>query len=617
MVTIAATKRTAPPTWAVLERQLIDAIDQAAPIYIDKYTRPDGSLIWIEEYPGDGVWVDDLYEAFFNWPLYYSLGGSEYIGERAVEQWNAVTRQVTDDYGRIANEFVCDDDWFHNSENYVYFYALGLSDPTNAEMMKRARRFSGFYLAEDPEVPNYDPERSIIRSPFSGSRGPLFHARWNDVRYNIEHGHVKLSPIFEIPAAWTERQEHRNRSGGEKPWFEDAKKREQIHALFDKIIMEGDVPVNLGAVGLVAHTFTLTGEKKYRQWIVDYVEAWMDRIEKNGGIIPDNVGLNGRIGENRNGQWWGGLYGWTALYSHQMMFTAMTVASTCAHLVTGDDSYLDLTRSQFDLLLEHAIERDGQVLVPQRHNEKGWTDFGPMGHQPPIHLWFASQEERDWQRLETMRRGVEQEWCTVRSNDPRSCDDRAWIRYLAGDCPEFPEAILQGNYREMMRRMDLIAADEKDLTDPAQSDVHHWLQRNPIVTEALQVLTTGSPQTIYWGGMARGRVRYFDTRKDRPGLPEDVAALVSSIRPDGIDLTLVNLSPHRTRELTVQAGAFGEHRFTIAATEGDDRSTPIDAQHFNVSLLPGCEVSLSIGMKLHCNTPSCAFPWHESGIPFR
>ena len=615
---LTATKRTSPPTWAVLERQLIDAIDQTASIYIDKYTRSDGSLNWIKEYPGDGVWVDDLYEAFFNWPLYYSLGGSEYIGKKAVDQWNAVTRQVTDDYGRIADDFVCNDDWFHNAENYVYFYALGLSDPSNTKMMERALRFSGFYLAENKDIPNYDPIHHIIRSPFSGSLGPLSHARWNDVRYNIEHGHTTLLPNFEIPSEWTEHPGSWNRkSSGKKLWWEDPKKREQIHALFDKIVMEGDVPVNLSVVGLVAHTFTLTGEEKYRRWIVDYVGSWMDRIEKNGGIIPDNVGLNVRIGENRDGQWWGGFYGWMGKYSHQMMFSAMTVASTCAHMVTGDKSYLDLARSQLDLLLDKAVEREGQLLVPHRHNEKGWTDFGPMGHQPPIHLWFASQEERDWQRLEMMYQGVEEQWNTVRSNDLRSCDDRAWIRYLAGDCPQFPEAILQGNYREMMRRMDLISNDEKDLTDPAQSDVHHWLNRNPIHTEALQVLTTGAPQTIYWGGIARGRVRYFDTGKTRPGLPQDVAALVSSIQPDGINLTLVNLSPYKNRELTVQAGTFGEHRFTTATSEDNEKPILIDANHFNVSLSPGCEISLSIGMKLHSNTPSCALPWHKSGIPSR
>ena len=62
MKSIESSVRTAPPAWAVLERQLMRAIDEAAPVYLDKYTRPGGSLIWREDYPGDGVWADDLYE---------------------------------------------------------------------------------------------------------------------------------------------------------------------------------------------------------------------------------------------------------------------------------------------------------------------------------------------------------------------------------------------------------------------------------------------------------------------------------------------------------------------------------------------------------------------------
>ena len=301
-----------------------------------------------------------------------------------------------------------------------------------------------------------------------------------------------------------------------------------------------------------------------------------------------------------------------------MMFNAMTVASTCAHLVTGDKGYLDLVRSQFDMLLERAVERDGRVLIPYRHNEEGWVGHAPMGHQQPIQLWFASQEEGDWQRLETIRKGAEEEWGSVRQNDPRGGDDRAWTRYLAGDCPGFPEEVLQANYREMMRRMDLIESDDADLTDLSQTDEHHWLQRNPVVTEALQLLTTGGHQTNYWGGLARGRVRYFDRGGQRPGLPDDVAALVSAVRPDGVDLTLVNLSPHRSRELTVQAGSFGEHRFSTAVEAGESAApVPVNGRHFGVELRPGTEIELRLDMDLHCHRPSCAFPWHGGAIPFR
>ena len=43
------------------------------------------------------------------------------------------------------------------------------------------------------------------------------------------------------------------------------------------------------------HAFLLTGRAEYRQWVLDYVEAWAERIRANDGICPDNVGLGGRI----------------------------------------------------------------------------------------------------------------------------------------------------------------------------------------------------------------------------------------------------------------------------------------------------------------------------------
>ncbi len=600
MAQISSFRQTQPPAWAVLERQLLDAMNQAAPLFIDKYTRPGGSLIWREEYPGDGVWVDDLYEAFFNWPLFYALGGSEYIGTKAVQQWNAITQQVTYDYGRITNEFINDDDWFHNSENYVYFYALGLSDPTNAAMLRRAQRFAGFYMNEDPDVPNYDPQLRLIRSPFSGSKGPLFHARYADVEYNLVHGHTTLGPGFDLP--------HK--------WFNDPRERERIHARFDAIVMQGDIPVNLGVVPLIAHAYLLTGEVKYRTWITNYVDVWLERIHQNNGIIPDNIGLNGGIGENRQGQWWGGFYGWAATFSQQMIGSALTIAAESAHLVTGDASYLELLRSQLDMLIAQGHEIDGSLQVPARHKDEGWTDFGTMRPDPAINLWHASMTNSDWDRLEHLRRGNEKAWQQVTVRGPRAADDRAWTRYLAGDCPNYPEAILQANYQEVCRRTAMILEDTTDMT--THTNEHHWLERNPIHTEALAQLTMGGPQTVYWGGLCRGRVRHFDALQQRPGLPPDTAALVSRLEAQSMDLTLVNLSVHEARQVTVQAGSFGEHSF-LQATVLDAAIEPIkiNAKTFVVNLKPASQIDLRLSMQLHCNHPTYAYPWHQDTIPFR
>ena len=54
-----------------------------------------------------------------------------------------------------------------------------------------------------------------------------------------------------------------------------------------------------------------TGEEKYKRWVLEYVDSWIRRIQENDGIIPDNVGPTGKVGEAREGQWWGGLHGWS------------------------------------------------------------------------------------------------------------------------------------------------------------------------------------------------------------------------------------------------------------------------------------------------------------------
>ena len=599
---IEATRRTSPPAWAVLERRLIDAMDEAAPVFLEKYTRPGGALIWQEEYPGDGVWADDLYEAFFNWPHYYALGGSEYCGRKSLTEWNAITRQLAVDYGRVTDEFVNDDDWFHNAENYIYFYALGMVDPTVRDNVARARRFAALYTGENGAIANYDPETHTIRSPFTGSAGPLFHARWADVRYNLEHGHATLGPGDPLPEAW----------------WEDADLRQKVHERFDHVVMHSDVVVNLGTVPLVATAFLYTGDERYRKWIVDYVEAWIERTRTNDGIVPDNVGPAGRIGERREGQWWGGHYGWTALYGHQMMGCALTIAAEAAQLVTGDAAYLDLPRMWLDLLLDKAVPGPhGQLLPPHSHtSEQGWTNHRPVHAHHPIHLWAASMDEGDWERVERFRAGDEQGWATVSSRGPRQPDDRAWSRWLAGDLADYPERILQANYQEVVRRLDRVVADDQDLT---RMDVHHWQQVNPVHTEALVHLTTGGPQTVYWGGLAVGRLRYYDADRRRPGLPRDVAALVRRLGAASAAVSLVNLSVGTPHEVVIGAGSFGEHAFTEVRLAGGEKAAPrpLTGTWLHLRLPPGTEIDLELTMDRYCRVPSYAFPWHGGDVPVR
>ncbi|NND05504.1 MAG: hypothetical protein HKN87_03910, partial [Saprospiraceae bacterium] len=83
-----------PPHWALLERQLFDQLYPAALEFIAKYTNPDGTLNWRDEWPGiDGS--DDGYESFYNYPLFSALGGSMKLDSIARHLWDGVTRQFT------------------------------------------------------------------------------------------------------------------------------------------------------------------------------------------------------------------------------------------------------------------------------------------------------------------------------------------------------------------------------------------------------------------------------------------------------------------------------------------------------------------------------------------
>ena len=265
--------------------------------------------------------------------------------------------------------------------------------------MRRARRFAGFYLGEDPEAPNYDPRHRIVRSAVQRQQGAAGERQLQ--RRPLQH-----RARAHHPRAWLGR--HRPRSGGRT-----SSCGSRSTAASTRWSCREDVTVNLGIVPLVATAFLYTGEERCRRWIEEYAGAWIERTRANGGIVPDNVGRSGIVGETRDGEWWGGFYGWTGRFGHQMMSCAVTVAAEAALLVTGDEGYLDLPRMHLDTLIAHAREEEGRLLVPHKHTSDGWCEFGPAAPHMPVHLWAASMAAEDRDRLDALRRGREEEWAGV------------------------------------------------------------------------------------------------------------------------------------------------------------------------------------------------------------
>ena len=89
ITSIKATSFETPPTWAFLERQLLKTMEEAAQLMIRKYTEPGGALYFADD-------VDDLYELFYNWGLFYAIGAGDRMLDWALQQWNATTRWSDD-----------------------------------------------------------------------------------------------------------------------------------------------------------------------------------------------------------------------------------------------------------------------------------------------------------------------------------------------------------------------------------------------------------------------------------------------------------------------------------------------------------------------------------------
>ena len=588
-----------PPGWAALERRLLDVLSEAAVEFVDRYTRSGGTLIWKTS---GGASLDDLPESFYNIPLLYALGGDERLREISFREWNATNRQLTFDFHVLHNEFAGYGDWFHIGEGNQYFYLLALVDPSDHETVARACRFAGLYLNEDPEAPNYDARLKLIRSPHTGSLGPQFGNPEKAAPYGWSKGMATYGlPLEDLPGIAS---------------MEDLKNPENARRMgraMAERMERGDVPVNLAAAALVAHAYLFTGERKYADWVKEYIGAWLERTRQNGGITPDNVGLDGKIGADQNGKWWGGLYGWHWPHGYYSVGMALQIGAATALLVSGGDRhYLELPRSNMDHLIALGKTLNGSFLVPYKMGSRGWFDFQPIDRSLPTALWFLSQDPTDGQRLEKLRLASTVDWHIATHSsypnngyatlpEPRedcwNCDvegladwnvvanirnkeDRShegpWLRFLAGANPDYPEKILTESFGQIAWKMDqirrnvlLLEYDTRGTTqiDPSQVKLtnvheHHWQTINPVTTEALIQLTLGAPQLMYNGGLLHATLRYFDPERGRAGLPPDVAALVTRVEADRAVLQLINLNPFETREVIVQAGTFGEHQFT-------------------------------------------------------
>ena len=602
----------AAPDWALLERQLIETMNSAGKAFVKTYTLPDGALRWKERYEGGMNSSDDAYEAFRGYSLHYILGGSRELDTLHRRVWEGITRQFSR-YGQIYREFDGNWDWMHHGEGYVSLYPMGMADPRDARFRERSERFAAMYIGEDPEAPNYDPELKLMRASMNGSRGPkmVWSKRdWIPTNANLVYYHL---PFDDIPGV--------SSSTG---WINDHPENDQFASIVKVMsdrMAKGDVPINLTAAPLVANAFLYTGAGKYRRWITDYLGKWIELTEENHGIMPDNVGLSGKIGEYNDGNWWGGYYGWKWVRGGTDIVLASLTAAKVAFLLTGWKDWFELPRGQMAVMRSRGKVVAGVPTVPIRFdNDNGWHHFVPETSAPYVNLWQMTQAQQDWRQVERLAEAQ------IARGELRDVHLR-WAYYLKGRDPDFPEDAFRSDLRYVQNKLDRILNEHGD---PETWFDAKWLVLDPMPTDNLVRLTIGGIPVHKRGEMLHARLRYFDADRREPGLPQGVSALVTGIQEDVVELDLVNTNLFERRRVIIQAGAYGEDRIEEvtyrrardrqsarqrsrldAATE--DETLPVGRSHVLVEMSPGAGSHLRIRVSRHADTPSYEFPWRRGG----
>ena len=554
------------PHWALLERQLMAALPEAIEEFYAKYFDERGYLLCYPRWGAlDGP--DDAAENVTGWTELYALGGPERVLELYRQGIEGHMRQYTEARtvecplardGMYYKEFPTSFDFVHNAEGFHGLFQQGLAEPWDSTYQARMRRYAGFYMDEDPGAANYDPQHRLIRSVMTGSRGPVLR---------------RTTPIdwggdpFECEGRFTPLRWHRT--------WQDYVDHFSIYQ-----DVTGDTPCNLAVTVVALNAYLCTGDPKYRDWILEYADAWVGRAGENGGIIPSNVGLDGTIGGGAGGRWWGAVYGW----DHKAYFRSLApYGFGNALLVSGDQRFVDVWRRMIQAVSAHAKEIDGTLQYPQKHGDDGWYEFSPEPYDHgalEVFYWSMAEGDRALARREP------------------------WGAYLSGDAPDYPVTALSG---ELEALRDAMQRTREDTTTPDTRLSESMNAMNPgaCIWRLVELMLGGLPSR-HIGTAWHTRVRYFDLDRGRAGIPEDVASLVDSMSDDEVTVTLVNLSPVRRHALILQAGAYAEHQFT--AVQVDGTTTPLDEPAITVHLAPGAGARLTLQMKRYANQPTHAFP---------
>ncbi|MBT4136419.1 MAG: hypothetical protein HOE48_00825, partial [Candidatus Latescibacteria bacterium] len=256
-----------------------------------------------------------------------------------------------------------------------------------------------------------------------------------------------------------------------------------------------------------------------------------------------------------------------------------------ALLLTGDQKYPNVWGTMLNNVNSNSKTEDGQTLYPHMYGDDGWYGFKPQPYnQGALDVYYWTMNEADLQYI----------------------PQNPWLDFLQGKNQSYPTDTLRNALSSIRTKMETVRNDNTS-TDTRLSD-------DPIPYNPATTVNTLIQQQL--GGLAprhgeplHARVRYFDQQNQRPGLPQDVAALVESLTADSVTLSLVNINQTENRDVIIQAGAYAEHQFTNIDTDGTSKS--LNSSWLLIRLAPGSGAKLTLKTDRYVNMPTFSFPWER------
>ena len=150
----------------------------------------------------------------------------------------------------------------------------------------------------------------------------------------------------------------------------------------------------------------------------------------NDNVIPSNIDLDGTIGGECDGKWYGGAYGWSfsvvvpqgGSIAHRNRQYWGFVGYMNAHALTGDDRYLDASRKQADRVNAQMKIIDGKAIYPRMYGDQGWYHYVPAKYSyNALEIYYLS----------------------MRDTDRRRVPNNGWLDYLDGNRLHYPETALR------------------------------------------------------------------------------------------------------------------------------------------------------------------------------